>query len=259
MADKESIKEPKTKSKIRLLEELGLTGNEAKVYIALLELGSSPAGKLIKKVGMHRAAVYDLMDLLSEKGLVSYVIKANRKYFEAQDPERLLGYIEESRDEIDRKELDLKQILPDLQMMRKLATEEQEGNIYKGKKGLKSIYEDVLKTGETFYVFGAMGRFKEIYPEYFPHFHNRRIKKGITLKIIYNENVRGERKGQELKLSEVRYLPQEYITPATTYIYGEKVGIVLYSKEPMAFLMRSKGVADSYKTFFDLLWGIARE
>src|SRR3989344_4973464 len=199
--------EPKTK----ILEDLGLTGNESKVYLALLELGSSPAGKLIKKVGMHRAAVYDLIDLLSEKGLVSYVIKANRKYFEAQDPERLLGYLEDRKVEIERKESDLRGILPDLQAMRKIAAEEQEGNIYKGKKGLKSIYEDVLKTRETFFVFGAMGRFKEIYPEYFPHFHNKRVKMKINLKIIYTENVRGERGGEELKLAEVRYLPQEYI------------------------------------------------
>ena len=66
-----------------LLEELGLTKNESKVYLALLELGSTAAGPLIKKIGMHRAAVYDIIDLLTGKGLVSYVIKANRKYFEA--------------------------------------------------------------------------------------------------------------------------------------------------------------------------------
>ena len=63
------------------LKDFGLTQNEEKVYLKLLEIGSSSAGLLIKKTGMHRAAVYDNIDSLTEKGLVSHVIKANRKYF----------------------------------------------------------------------------------------------------------------------------------------------------------------------------------
>ena len=73
------------------LESLGLTKNEVKTYLALLELGSVPAGPLIKKLGMHRAAVYNLLDILIEKGLVHFVSKANRKNFEALKPEKLLN------------------------------------------------------------------------------------------------------------------------------------------------------------------------
>ena len=53
----------------QILQEIGLTKNETKVYLALIELGSTPAGRLIKKVGMHRGIVYDLIDLLTDKGL----------------------------------------------------------------------------------------------------------------------------------------------------------------------------------------------
>ena len=70
---------------ISILEDLGLTNAEIKTYLALLELGTTSAGNLIKKLSMHRAAVYDIIELLINKGLVSYIIKANRKYFEAQD------------------------------------------------------------------------------------------------------------------------------------------------------------------------------
>ena len=55
-----------------ILEELGLTKNEIKIYLALLELGTTPAGILIKKVDMHRASVYDVIDQLINKGLISY-------------------------------------------------------------------------------------------------------------------------------------------------------------------------------------------
>lgn len=242
----------------KLLEELGLTRNEVKVYLALLELGSVPAGALIKKVGMHRAAVYDIIDLLTDKGVVSYVVKANRKYFEAQDPDRLLEYLDSKKQELLRKEQELRKLLPELQLKRRLSKETQEGTIYKGKKGLKSIFEDILKERKPWLVFGATGRFKEIFHAYFIHFHNRRAKLRIPLKIIFNETVRKERRQRELRLCDIRYLPKSYITPSTTYVYGDKIAIILWSPEPMAFLMRSRSVADSYRSFFEILWKTAK-
>ncbi|PIN80405.1 hypothetical protein COV11_04110 [Candidatus Woesearchaeota archaeon CG10_big_fil_rev_8_21_14_0_10_30_7] len=242
-----------------VLEELGLTKNEIKVYLALLELGNTPAGLLIKKVGMHRAAVYDLVDLLIDKGLVSFVIQANRKYFEAQDPDRLLEYIEFKRQKLLIKEEKLKKILPELQLKRKLSREEQEGTLYKGKKGLKSIFEDILKEKMPWFVFGATGQFKELFHAYFIHFHEKRKKSKIPLKIIFNKEVKKQQREEELKLCQIRYLPKSYISPSTTYIYGDKVAIINWSSEPIAFVMRSKQVAYSYKSFFDILWQQAKK
>jgi sugar-specific transcriptional regulator TrmB len=237
-----------------LLEELGLTKNEIRIYLALLELGSTPAGPLIKRVGMHRAAVYDIISMLTGKGLVSYIIKANRKYFEAQDPDRLLEYLESKKQEITDKEAELKKILPELQLKRKLSQEEQEGALYKSKKGLKSIFEDILKEKKPWLVFGATGKFKEIFHAYFTHFHEKRAKLKIPLKIIFNDEVRKQKRETELKLCRIRYLPDSYLSPSTTFIYGDKVVIINWSPDPVAFLMRSRQVADSYKSFFEILW-----
>ncbi|MFH1408603.1 MAG: helix-turn-helix domain-containing protein [Nanoarchaeota archaeon] len=243
----------------QILERIGLTGNEAKLYLALLELGSVPAGPLIKKAGMHRAAVYDLLDLLIDKGLVSYVVKANRKYFEAAHPSRLLEYVDTKKQMLDEKRKALETVLPQLEMKRKLSKEPQEGTIYKGKKGLKSIFEAVLNENKPWHVFGATGQFKELFPAYYIHFHRRRAKKKIPLNIIFNENLRKEQREKELDMCTLKYLPESYITPSTTYVYGDKVAIILWSTEPMAFLMRSQQVADSYRGFFSILWNVAKK
>lgn len=244
---------------LSVLEKIGLTGNEAKVYVTLLELGSVSAGPLIKRMGMHRAAVYDLLDLLIDKGLVSYVIKANRKYFEAQEPERLLDFVREKKEELNSKEEEVKKLIPDLTLKRAMFFEKQEGSIYKGKKGLRSIFEDVLAVKKPFFVFGASGKFKEIFHAYFIHFHKARAKLRIPMKIIFGESLRKEKREKELKLAEIRYLPKEFITPSTTYVYGDKIVVILWSNEPMAFLMKSKEVADSYRTFFGILWEKGRK
>lgn len=241
-----------------ILEELGLTKSEVKIYLALLEMGNTSAGPLIKRVGMHRAAVYDIINLLIDKGLVHYVIKANRKYFEAQNPERLFSYIDSKKQDLLEKEKNLKKIMPELQLKRKLTHEEQEGTIYKGKKGLKSVFEDMIKEKKPISAFGATGMFKQEFPIYFAHFHNKRAKLKIPMKIIFNENIRKEKREKELKVSQIKYLPDLYATPSTTILYSDKIVVILWSSEPMAFLMRSKQVADSYNSFFELLWKIAK-
>ena len=121
----------------KILEELGLTKNEVKVYLALLELGSTPAGPLVKKLSMHRAAVYNLLDLLLDKGIISYVTKHNIKHFEAHDPERLLEYIKLKKQQLDEKEKKLKEKLPELQLKKNIAITTQKATIFTGKRGIK--------------------------------------------------------------------------------------------------------------------------
>ena len=241
----------------KLLEQLGLTKQEAKTYLTLLELGSVPAGLLIKRLGMHRAAVYNLLDLLINKGLVHYVKEKDRKLFEAQEPKRLLEIIKEKQQKLKEQEEQLNVVLPELELKRKLSNEEQEGTIYKGKKGLKSIFEDILTEKKELLVFGASGNFREILKAYFIHFHDRRAKLKIPLKIIFGEKLRNDTRNKELKLSKIKYLPKENIIPSTTFVYSNKTAIINWSVEPMIFLMKSKNVAKSYKNFFEILWNNA--
>lgn len=237
-----------------LLEEIGLTKKECEVYLALLNLGSVPAGPLIKQMGMYRAEVYNLLDRLIDKGVVHYVVQANRKYFEAEDPRRLIEYIESKEEDLRNKKKELQLMLPDLMVQRSLSKDSQEGTLYKGMKGMKSIFEDILNYETEFLVLGASGQFKELFGSYYIHWHERRRKKGMRQKIIYAESMRKEKREGELKMREIRYLPSKSIGPATTFIYGDKVAIILWSDIPIAFVMRSNSVADSYRNYFGIIW-----
>ncbi|MFH1439663.1 MAG: helix-turn-helix domain-containing protein [Candidatus Woesearchaeota archaeon] len=247
-----------------ILKEIGLAGNESKVYLALLDLGSALAGEITKKSGVNRTNVYDALDKLIEKGLVSYVIEANRKYFEAEKVERFMSFLEEKEKTIlDKKKL-LNKILPELKEKRKLSKEPQEATIFKGRKGLKSIAEDIINTKKEFLVFGAEGKFKDLFPHYIENWHKRRAKANINIKIIFNESVRKKklkktttRKNRWKKIS-MKFTKQEE-TPATTWVYGDKVVIVVWSEQPLATLIRSKDVAKSYRHFFNVLWENARK
>ncbi|MDO8563693.1 MAG: helix-turn-helix domain-containing protein [Nanoarchaeota archaeon] len=254
------LKTGKVMEVISVLKQLGLTEKEAETYLALLKLGSVPAGPIIKQLGMHRAAVYNLLDILISKGLVHYVIQANRKYFEAQKPERLLEIVQTKKQEIEEQEKELMMIIPELESKRALSSESQEGTVYKGKKGVQSIFEDILSYPKSEYlVCGAGGKFKELFPAYFIHWHKRRILKKISVRIIYDENIRSQHREKDFKLAEIRYTKDSSKEPSTTFVYGDKVALIVWSDVPMAFLVRSEKVALSYRKFFDILWKNAQK
>jgi HTH-type transcriptional regulator, sugar sensing transcriptional regulator len=242
----------------QLLEQVGLTKNEIQVYKSLLQLGSTTAGPLTKKSGIHRSRVYESLSRLIQKGLVSYNIKANRKYFQAQNPETLLDFIEEKKERI-------KSILPELKSLQIEKPEKQEVNVFEGYKGLKSVFDNALKQlkkGDKILVFGARSG-QDISPEtwsaFFENFHKRRIKKGIKYKIIFNEDLKNSQVVKDLKnkkLTQVRFISQK--TPAGINIHNDNIAIIVWKKNPFAFLITSKEVKQSFNEYFNVMWRQAK-
>ena len=231
----------------QILQEIGLSNTEAKVYLALLELGSALAGAITKRSEVNRTNVYDALERLIEKGLVTYVISANRKVFEPVNPERLQQILKE-------KEKRLVSVMQKLQLKYKKIKAKEEATIFKGKKGIKSIFEDILKEKKDLFVYGAESRFADMFPAYQKHWNDRRAKSKIKVNMIYNENVRKRKIKEKLKLLEMKFLPKHYNFPSTIVIYGDKVVTIVWTELPFGFMIRSKDAAKSNMNFFDILW-----
>ena len=240
------------------LERIGLLKNDRTVYLALLELGSATVSTLVKRIGLHRSYVYDILDKLIDLGLVSFTIKNNKKFFNTENPEEIIQFIERKKEEIDKEKTEIAKILPQLIERQKTALERQEARVFIGKEGIKSILEDVLIVGKDFVGFGAEGKFKDIYKWYFTNWQKRRIKQKIEYKIIYNTKFRGKRPTKEQKLVQVKFLPEKYEFPATTIVYGDKVAILLWDKSPIGFVLESKDIVKSFLSYFDVLWDAAK-
>ena len=131
-----------------VLKELGLSGGEVKVYLALLKLGETSVSKLTKETGQHRTTIYDFLEHLLQRGLVNYVVKSGVKYYKVADPDKLIEYLKE-------KEEKLKQILPELKQLAKVPTGEVNVEVYSGVEGFKSVLNDRLRVGKDLYGFGV--------------------------------------------------------------------------------------------------------
>lgn len=231
------------------LRDSGLTENESKVYLTLLELGPSNAGLIARRSGLHRRVTYDVTDRLIKKGLIGYIIKNGKRLFQASDPERIMEILKE-------KEEVLLDVLPNLKSLYKNTQEKEETNFYKGKRGLKTVFEDQINQGKEILVIGASPLAYEILQFYFKWYDKRRVKKKIKSRIIFNQANR------KLKISnsEIRYLPHKYSSPLAVNIYGDKVALILWSKDnPFAIVVRNREVSNGYRKYFDLMWHTARK
>ena len=84
----------------QILRDIGLSMNESKVFLALVELGQSTVGNISKKCKVHRTNVYDSLEKLKEKELVMCTEKEGAKYFDAKSPKELINLLKKKEEHI---------------------------------------------------------------------------------------------------------------------------------------------------------------
>ena len=239
---------------VSILEEIGLTKSEITLYLTLLKLGSSKSGKITKEVDLHRSRVYESLNRLMEKGLVSYVIKNNVKYFEAIPPQRLLSYVEEQKNELNEKEERIKELIPKIEQSLHPLKPEAEAHVFLGIEGFKTIRKDVLKDRKDLYLIGGKGKEDKVLRYFYPQFDKERIKKRIRWHALFDYETEGKALTKS-KLMESKFLPKGYSSPVVVNIYGDKVVNVLWKGDyPLCFMIKNKDVANTYRKWFELLW-----
>mgnify|MGYP001439515887 CR=1 FL=1 len=246
----------------------GLTDNEAKVYLCLLEEGARTAGIISRKIGLHRRVIYDVTERLIKKGLIGYIVENNKRMFHASNPQRLMEIIEEERGLIG----EAVPLLLDFYHQAKYK-EKDETIFFKGKSGLKSVFEDQLeelgrlkqRKGEALgkrevalskelLIISPISTPYEIFPFYFGWYDKKRKEKNIKAKVIFYKDFEIE-KIPKIPLSEIRFLSEKYASPMAINIYGDKVAIIMWSKEnPIAIVIKQKEIADGYRKHFELMW-----
>ena len=230
------------------LSKLGLTNNEAKVYIALLNIGQTNAGTIISKTKLHRNIVYFNLERLMEKGLVSYVIIKNIKHFETTKPLELKNYIQRQKDELLNKERLANQILPEIEKVRKTFTKKQDAVIFQGKKGVRNVLEMMTNTKELLLLATGWGA-RKTFGTYFDQWHFKLKQNKVKSRAILSQKSEKEKYPYKVK-----YLKGYLIQNTTTAIFEDKVVNIIWQEDPIAVMITSKQNADSYRNYFEMLW-----
>ena len=142
---------------LKFIKEAGLTEGEAKVYLALLKLGSSTTGPIVNKAKVANSIIYRILDSLIEKGLVSYITKDKTKYYQAAEPQKILDFIEERKGKLDESKEKIQVLLPKLAALMHEGTKSSV-KIFEGFKGLQTAWEMMysrLAKGEEVHTWGV--------------------------------------------------------------------------------------------------------
>src|SRR6185437_6577010 len=153
------------------LKQLNLSDAEAKLYLTLLKTGPASVRDLAQKVDIKRTTAYFYIDQLVEKGLIMKLVKGSKKLVAANEPENLKILVEEKLKQANEVQKGFPDILKALTTS--LPKEDNNGDAeikyYKGKNGVKKIYEEILQAKEVrSYV--NIEEIAEVFPENFPLF-----------------------------------------------------------------------------------------
>ncbi len=233
------------------LEKIGLSPNEAKCYLALLKEGSASANEISRRSGIHRVSVYDAFRGLREKGLISQITKANKLLFEAASPEKINEIIKDKEENLET----IKLIIPSLLHQFNSAKEKQEIHSFKGLAGIRTILNEILKSKTEILDFGAEYKIKEFLPYDYPKWDKERVKKKIHMRIVANIRI----KPTTIPLTKIKYVPSEFDSSVSTYVFDGKVALIMWVENPLGILIEHKSVYESYKNYFDYLWKTAKE
>ncbi len=244
-----------------ILRKIGLSENEIKIYLHLLKTGLNTAYDISKDTNIYRVHVYDKLEQLMEKGLVTHIYQGSKKYFQATPPDKLKHYLEEKKKILETQEQEIEQILPELQAMTLLPKEDTFVEVFKGIEGLKYFLKDIIKSNQEILITGindqkyqdAIGIFMK---QYFRDLKNNNIKERI---------ITPKKKGvfqfdkQLAPTTTYRYLEEKQFNPTNTFVYGEKVVIVTWGTPVTAIMIKNKEIAKTYKNQFEHLWKIASQ
>lgn len=240
---------------LEILEELGLSPNEAKIYEALIDLKQASVPEISLKIGVHKRNTYDTIPRLLKKGLIYQIAESKENKYAAVAPDKLEDLIWE-------KHAKLHKILPAMNVQYKKTTKEEAVYVYKGVEGFKNYLRDILKVGEDVYFIGAKGGwFDSDLQIFIKRFLKKAEEKNIKYKHIFDAEVKTLAPDLLKTLGKpYKFLPPEFSTTGAIDIFGDRIvtfsGLSLkdISDDVTLIVIVNSELADCYRTWFRFMW-----
>ena len=241
------------------LMNLGLSKNEANIYLFLLKNPHITTGPIIKETGISNSRVYESLNSLISKGLVTYVVQKDGKYFDASSPEKFLEKEEE------RKKL-IEELVPDLKKLKIEKEFRTNTAVFEGFEGFKTAFKKIINDCPKEETISILGFSEQQYSNeslriFLTNMNLKSQQKKQKLKILLDSSIKetlGKDREKE-KYTEVKYMPKGYISPGAIDIFQDYVYIFLWEEKPFVFMIKNEKIAEGFKQYFDFLWKIAKK
>lgn len=237
------------------LQSLNLSLNEAKVYAALLEIGQTSAGEIIKKTQLHRSVVYETLDKLINKKLVFKIEKQNIAHFQPTDPQRLLQNIKNQEDLA-------QDLIPRLKSL--IDTKLPEITVYEGVEAYRRFWIESVKhmpEGSIDCVAGSIGKkWWDYMGKDAKIYHEIKRKRKIKWKmVVFNKDPLDLKLlKSDPKLNEYRLIEKAISLEGNFNVLGDESVILHSATEPMIIEVKNPTLVKVFQNIFDILWSIGK-
>jgi sugar-specific transcriptional regulator TrmB len=234
----------------QILKEIGLTDKEISVYLTCLKLGQSGINRISQLASLPKSTTYDNITSLTKRGLILYIIRDGVRYFEAADPNIMITKLESQKARV-------KKILPELSKMKQSVGDRPRVEVYVGREGMKTIFDDVIKEKKDWFMVGNQVAFNKFYDWYVTYIRSLRVKAGVRTWGIYEDSPLSHKltktDPKEIRQTKIAKFMNDQNTEC--YMYGDKVVFMNYSdKEPICVLIENKGITKLMKSMYMELW-----
>ena len=235
------------------LEQLGLSDKEAKLYLAVLELGEANIQQIALKSGVKRTTAYDVITSLKEKRLLTEITKNKKALFSAEDPRKLEGQLDEKKET-------LKKILPELLSITNLLDKKPTIKFYEGNEGIKEVYKDTLSYPDqelqAWVTAEAMTEFDVDWLE--NYYVKKRLEKKIWVRVIApdaEDIVKNYKSTDEKSLRRTKLVSaEEFPFEVEINLYGKNRIAIMSFAEKIGLIIESPKMHRTLKSIFELNW-----
>ena len=250
---------------VERVDKLALQPNEAKVYLALLELGQGNVRSVSKAAQINRTTGYDILERLALYGWASRAILGKKKIlYAAEPPSRFLQYLENKKHQAERNFNQAKELLSDLQLVYK-SDVKPVIRFFEGREGIKNIYNHTLQSKGVIYSVLDLSQYLPEFDQFGKEHVKARAEKGIKEKVLvvkneaakyfYETTYKGKKKMEAV--GEYRVLDSTFtgLPAAEINIYDDIVmGVLFKPNENAAFEIQNQSFANSLKLLFEIAW-----
>ncbi len=242
---------------IEKLKLLGLTENEIKVYLVILEAGAGTGTEIRRKTGIANSRVYAALDALLQKGVITYEKRPLGKIYSALEPEIIKQVMQERLKKIE-------EVIPFLKVIQKKEKRETETAVFEGFHGFKSALYKLVEecpVGETIDIIGFSNQAykNEKLASLLRDVNKVSRKKNHKFRMILdNKNNRFFEQRKKESWGKIRFMEKGFKSPAAIDIFQDYVFILLWEETPYAFVIKNRNIADGFRVYFEFLWKMAK-
>ncbi len=256
----------------RFAEEIGLSQTETDLYLQLIKEGSSTFTELSRKCKIPRTTVYENIERLINKGLVTQVTKGSTKKLIAEDPRRvetlLMNQQIEYQSKLDKISNINGQLGDFVNLVNNFIPQGSEKNefsvrYFQGVEGFLDVHQRTLNNQEKEILFiSNMDEWKKVFTDEFAYkfYVPERIEKKIFAKTLAIDTkvARDIRKNDKLYFREMRFLPEGFEFEPTLIISDKEISLMTSTKPYTAILIENVNIAKLFRDMFNFLWSVSK-